>query len=106
MRQQPVTAKERIIQFLKEGECPVRKQKNPKMKLLNRASDWKVLADLKTSLLISSSHYSNREAARHCSVVRFKEKYPPHRTDCPLNRRKTDMRHCVLTAWKRVGYAM
>ena len=25
--QQPVTAKEPIIQFLKEGECPVRKQK-------------------------------------------------------------------------------
>ena len=27
--QQPVTAKEPIIQFLKEGECPVRKQKIP-----------------------------------------------------------------------------
>ena len=27
---QPVTAKEPIIQFLKEGECPVRKQKIPK----------------------------------------------------------------------------
>ena len=48
--QQPVTAKEPIIQFLKEGECPLRKQKNPNMKLLNRASDWKVSADLKTSL--------------------------------------------------------
>ncbi len=48
--QQPVTAKEPIIQFLKEGECPVRKQKNPNMKLLNGASDWKVSADLKTSL--------------------------------------------------------
>ena len=48
--QQPVTAKEPIIQFLKEGECPVRKQKHPNMKLLNIASDWKVSADLKTSL--------------------------------------------------------
>ena len=48
--QQPVTVKEPIIQFLKEGECPVRKQKNPNMKLLNGASDWKVSADLKTSL--------------------------------------------------------
>ena len=47
--QQPITAKEPIIQFLKEGECPVRKQKNPDMKLLNGASDWKVSADLKTS---------------------------------------------------------
>ena len=48
--QQPVAVKEPIIQFLKEGECPVRKQKNPNMKLLNGASDWKVSADLKTSL--------------------------------------------------------
>ena len=48
--QQPVTAKEPIIQFLKEGEYPVRKQKNPNMKLLNRASSWKISANLKTSL--------------------------------------------------------
>ena len=48
--QQSITAKEPIIQFLKEGECPVRKQKIPNMKLLNGASDWKVSADLKTSL--------------------------------------------------------
>ena len=47
---QPITAKEPMIQFLKEGECPVKKQKNPNMKLLNGASDWKVSADLKTSL--------------------------------------------------------
>ena len=47
--QKSITAKEPIIQFLKEGECPVRKQKNP-MKLLNGASDWKVSADPKTSL--------------------------------------------------------
>ena len=46
--QQPVTAKESIIQFLKEGECPVRKQKNPIMKLLNRAKE--VSVDLKTPL--------------------------------------------------------
>ena len=49
VNQQPVTAKEPIIQFLKEGECLVRKQKNPNMKLLNGVSDWKVSADLKTS---------------------------------------------------------
>ena len=48
--QQTVTAKEPIIQFLKEGECPVRKPKNPNMKQLNGASDWKVSADLNTSL--------------------------------------------------------
>ena len=47
--QQSITAKEPIIQFLKEGECPVRKQKNPNMKLLNGVSAWKVSADLKTS---------------------------------------------------------
>ena len=48
--QQSITDKEPIIQFLKEDECPVRKQKNPNMKLRNGASDWKVSADLKTSL--------------------------------------------------------
>ena len=48
--QQSITAKEPIIQFFKEGECPLREQKNPNMKLLNGASDWKVSADLKTSL--------------------------------------------------------
>ena len=48
--QQPITAKRPIIQFLKEGECPVKKQKNPYMKLLNGASDWKVSTDLKTFL--------------------------------------------------------
>ena len=53
MRQQSITAKEPIIQFLKEGECPVRKQKNPNMMLLKGASDWKVSADLKTSLQFS-----------------------------------------------------
>ena len=48
--QQPITAKEPIIQCHKEGECPVRKQKNSNMKLLNETSDWKVSAGLKTSL--------------------------------------------------------
>ena len=37
--QQSIIAKEPIIQFLKEGECPVRKQKNLNMTLLNGASD-------------------------------------------------------------------
>ena len=51
--QSSITAKEPIIQFLKEGECPMRKQKNPNMKLQNGASDWKVSADLNTSLQFS-----------------------------------------------------
>ena len=48
--QQSITAKEPIIQFLKEGECPLREQKNPNIKLLNGACDRKVSADLKISL--------------------------------------------------------
>ena len=48
--QQPIRAEEPIIQFLKEGKCPLRKQKYPNMKLLNRSSDWKVSVDLKTFL--------------------------------------------------------
>ena len=58
--------------------------KSPNMKLLNGASDWKVSANLKT---ISSSLYSNRITAGHCSMVRFKEECPPHRIDCPLGRK-------------------
>ena len=61
MRQQTskLTAKEHFavtgccFQFHKEGEFSVRKQKKSKMKLLNEASDWKVSADLKTSLQFS-----------------------------------------------------
>ena len=45
--QQYITAKEPIIQFPKEGECPMMKQKNPNM---NGANDWKVSANFKTSL--------------------------------------------------------
>ena len=41
--QQPVTAKEPIIQFLKQTKIP-------NMKLLNGANDWKVYVDLKTPL--------------------------------------------------------
>ena len=36
---------------------------------------------------ISSSHYSNRKEARHCSIVLFKEECLPHRIDCPLGRK-------------------
>ena len=45
--QQPVTAKEPIIQFHKKVESPVRKQKTSNM---NGTNDWKVSVDLKTSL--------------------------------------------------------
>ena len=85
------------------------------MKLQNGASDWKVSADLKTSLEFPVSHYSNGKAAGHCSMVQFKEECPPHRIDCPLGRKpggstraeeKPLRGHCVPTAWKRVGYAM
>ena len=69
-----------------QGECPVRKQKNPNRKLLNRASDWKVSADLKTSLQFPDSIIQTKKAARH-SVVRFKEECPSHRIDCPLGRK-------------------
>ena len=69
--QQPVTAKEPIIQFLKEGEHPVRKQKNSNMKLLNGASNESFSGSQDIST-ISSSYYSNRKAAGHCSMVRFK----------------------------------
>ena len=86
VNQQPVTAKECIIQFHKEGECPVRKQKNSNMKLLNGANDWKASVDLKTSLQFPV-HIIQTKAARHGCMVRFKEECPPHRIDCPLGRK-------------------
>ena len=85
--QQSITAKEPIIQFLKEDECPVRKQKNPNMKLLNGASDWKVSADLKTSLQFPVHIIQTEKRSGHCSMVRFNEECPPHRIDCPLGRK-------------------
>ena len=36
---------------------------------------------------ISSSHYSNRKATRHCSIVWFKEECSLHRIDYPLGRK-------------------
>ena len=113
--QQPVTAKEHIIQFLREGECPVRIQKIPIW------SYWRELVTrnfLRISSIsaISSSYYSNRKAGRHCRLVRLKEECPLHRIDCPLgrkpgggtqNKRKISIRHtaCRLRG-KGVGYAM
>lgn len=49
---QPVTTSEPRVQFCQEGKCPSKRKNklNPNMKLLNGAKDWKVSADLKTSL--------------------------------------------------------
>ena len=85
--QQPVTAKEPIIQFHKEGDCPVRKQKNSNMKLLTEASDWKVSVDLKTSLQFPV-HIIQTE--KQPDMVRFKEECPPHRIDCPLEKNQEE----------------
>ena len=84
------------------------------MELVTGKFQW-ILRYLDT---ISSSHYSNRKAARHGSVVRFKEECPPHGSDCPReedreeaherkkNRYETLRADCVPTAWKKAGYAM
>ena len=73
--QQHVTAKWSIILFLKESECPVRKQKIP---------IWSYLMELVTGKF---QRISNGKAAGRCSMIRFKEQCPPHRTDCPLGRK-------------------
>ena len=55
-------------------------------KIIRIWSYWKWLENFSGSqdiTIISSSHYSNRKAARHCSVVRFKKSVSPHRIDCP-----------------------
>ena len=77
-----VSPKEPIIQFHKEGVYSVRKQKIPIwsywMESFNESQDIST---------IFSSHCSNRKAARHCSMVWFKEECHPHRIHCSLERK-------------------
>ena len=109
--QQSITAKEPIIQFLKEGECPVRKQKKTNMKLLNGASDWKVSADLKTSLqfpvhIIQTEKRPDIEAwsDSNKSVLLIELNVPGKKTGRKhTSGRKTATRHCVPTACRLRG---
>ena len=111
--QQPITAKEPIIQFLKEGKCPVRKQKYPNMKLLDGASDWKVSADLNTSLQFPVHIIQTEKRPEIVACSNSKKSVPlieltflwGEKTGRRhTNGRKTDTRHCVPTALKGVGY--
>ena len=67
-------------------QCSVRKQKNPNMKLLNGASDWKVSADLKTSLQFSV-HIIQIEKQPDIVAWSDSKKSVLHRIDCPLGRK-------------------
>ena len=109
--QQPVTAKEPITQFHKEGECPVKKQKNSKMKQLNGASDWKVSVDLMTSLqfpvhIIQTEKQPDIVAWSDSkkSVLLIELTVPWEENWEVARKRKKKL--CVPTAWKKVGYAM
>ena len=116
--QQSITAKEPIIQFLKEGECPVRKQKNPNMKLLNGASDWKVSADIKTSLqfpvhIVQTEKRPDivawSDSKKSVLLIELTVPWEENREEAherKKNRYETLRADCVPTAWKRVGYAM
>lgn len=65
-----MAAKETKIEFHKEGEFPAeKKQTVPNMKLLSRASEWKVSVDLMTSLNYSNTHHTDRQSPRHHVVV-------------------------------------
>ena len=77
--------KEPIIQFPKEGECPMRKQE--KTYKHTECSSWlENFSGSQDISIISCSHYSNRKVASYFSVVRFKEECHPHRIDCLLGR--------------------
>ena len=86
---QTITAKEPIIQFHKEGECPVRKLKKSNMKLLNGASDWKVSVDLKTSLQCPVHII---QAEKRLDIVAW-FKCLPHWIDRPSLGKKTGKGH-------------
>ena len=97
--QQSITAKEPIIQFLKEGECPVRKQKHPNMKLLNGDSDWNVSADLKTSLQFPV-HIIQTE--KRPDIVAWSVPWEENREEAherKKNRYKTLRADCVEKGW-------
>ena len=47
----------------------------------------KYLADVKISLQFLVHIIQTEKRAGHCSMVRFKEKCPPRRIDCPLGRK-------------------
>ena len=90
-------------------------EKHPIIKLLYGAIDWKVSADLKTSLkfpvhiiqtekrsdIVAWSDSKKRVLLIELTVPGGKKPERKHKTG-----RKTATRHCVPTAWKRVGYAM
>ena len=85
------------------------------MKLLNGVSDWKVSANLKASQQFPVHII---QAEKWPDIVAWSDlkEACPHGIDSPLGRKPggstraeeklTDARHCVPTAWKRVGYAM
>ena len=112
--QQPVTAKEPIIQFHKEGECPMRKQKISNMKLLNGASDWNVSVDLKISLqfpvhIIQTEKRPDIVARSNSKSVLIIENWLSRGNKIRrrhMSGRKTDTSHCMPTVWKRVGNAI
>ena len=114
---QSITVKEPIIQFLKKGECPVRKQKNPNMKLLNGASDWKVSVDLKTSQqfpvhIIQTEKRPDfvawSDSKKSILLIELTVLWEENREEAHERKKnyETLRADCVPTAWKRVGYAM
>ena len=82
------------------------------MKLLNGASDWKVSVDLKTSLQFPV-HIIQTEKWPHIVAWSNSKKNVLllELTVCweeahEQKKKKTNWRHCIPTACKRVGYAM
>ena len=84
------------------------------MKLLNGASDWKVSADLKTYLqfpvhIIQTEKRPDivawSDSKKSVLIIELIVPWEENREEA-YKQKKTDTRHCELTAWKRVGYAM
>ena len=49
-----------------------------------------VFTPIHINILIYLYTFTNRKAAGHCSMVRFKEECPPHRTDCHLGKKNRE----------------
>ena len=82
---------------------------------LKGASDWKVSADIKTSLqfpvhIIQTEKWPDivawSDSKKSVLLIELTVPWEEAHGGKHTSGRKTATRHCVPTAWKRVGYAM
>ena len=93
---------------------PCEEAKNSNIKLLNGASGWKVFVDLKISLQFPVHIIQTKKqplivvwsnSKKSALLMEVTEPWEENQEEAH-EQKKTNTRHCMPTAWKRVGYAM